>query len=113
MARAVALTGTVTGKPQDFAHTAGEDVTITVTMNPATSLSGWTLSFTTTEDQGSALITKTTSSGITVTDATNGIFTVTLAAADTSALPGSYGYRIRRTDSGQNTLLAYGTHNVL
>ena len=45
----------------------GEDVVLTVTMSPATNISGWTLQFTLRKQYGdtTALVTKTIGSGIT------------------------------------------------
>ena len=53
----------------------GEDVVLTVTMSPATNISGWTLQFTLRKQYGdtTALVTKTIGSGITITDSTNGV----------------------------------------
>ena len=44
----------------------GEDVTLTVTMSPATTITGWTLQFTLRKQFGdaTALVTKTIGSGI-------------------------------------------------
>lgn len=70
---------------------------------------------------GSAVITKTTSSGITI----NGTFnvnpstntqqaTVTIADTDTSSLaPGTYYWEMKRTDNGNETVLAYGKLELL
>jgi hypothetical protein len=94
----------------------GEDVVLTVTMAPPTSISGWTLQFTLRKQHGdaTALITKTSGAGITVTDSTNGIFKVTLASADTSALDlRAYVYDIQRTDSGSRTVLTIGNLTLL
>jgi hypothetical protein len=94
----------------------GEDVTLTVTMSPATTITGWTLQFTLRKQFGdaTALVTKTIGSGITVTDATNGVFTVSLASADTSGLDlRAYVYDIQRTDSGNRTVLTIGNVTLL
>lgn len=94
----------------------GEDVTLTVTMTPATSISGWTLQFTLRKQYGDtvALITKTIGSGITVTDAGNGVFKIALASADSSALDlRAYVYDIQRTDVGNRTVLTIGNVTLL
>ena len=94
----------------------GEDVVLTVTMTPATAITGWTLQFTLRKQYGdaTALVTKTTGAGITITDATNGIFKVTLASADTAGLDlRAYVYDIQRIDSGNRTVLTIGNLTLL
>ena len=51
---------------------------------------------------GVATITKTIGSGITVTDATAGTFTITLTSANTASLAGSYYHECQVTDSSSN-----------
>jgi hypothetical protein len=54
-------------------------------------------------------ITKTTSSGITLTDPTNGVCRVAIADTDTLALlPGTYFHTLRRTDDDSETVLSFG-----
>lgn len=94
----------------------GEDVTLTVTMSPATNITGWTLAFTVRKSYGdaSALMTKTSGAGITVTDATNGVFKVAIASADSTGLEQrAYVFDIQRTDSGSRTVLTIGTLTLL
>jgi len=94
----------------------GEDVTLTVTMSPATNITGWTLQFTVRKAYGdaAALITKTTGAGITITDATNGVFTVSIASADTLDLEQrAYVFDIQRTNSGNRTVLTIGNLTLL
>jgi hypothetical protein len=56
-----------------------------------------------------AAITKTTGSGITITDGPNGLCEVTIADADTLSLsPGTYFHTLRRTDDGLETVLSFG-----
>lgn len=74
-------------------------------------MSSWTLEFTLSRGSGfSAAVTKTTSSGITITNgsATNDRADVVLDAADTLGLAGNYRYSLRRTDSGEELELAFG-----
>lgn len=102
----------------DIAFYHGEDVTLTVTMSPATNISGWSLSFTVKRALAdtSALISKTTASGITIADAANGVFRIAIASANTNNAnvgPGAYTYDVQRTDSGFRTVLAIGTLTVL
>jgi hypothetical protein len=94
----------------------GEDVVLTVTMSPATAISGWTLQFTLRTQYGdpTALVTKTIGSGIAITDPVNGIFTVSLASADTADLGlRAYVYDIQRIDSGARTVLTIGNLTIL
>lgn len=94
----------------------GEDVVLTVTMTPATSIAGWTLQFTLRKQFGdaAALVTKTTGAGITITDAANGVFKVTVASADTAGLDlRAYVYDIQRTDTGSRTVLTIGNLTLL
>jgi hypothetical protein len=64
----------------------------------------------------SALLTKTTVSGIVIAGVFNAtpasnlqLATVTIADTDTDALnPGLYTYELKRTDAGSETVLAYG-----
>lgn len=95
--------------PQSLRWAQYEQVTVTVTMSPATSISGWTLAFTVRNSDGTLMVSKTTASGITITDAGAGIFTIALATADTGAIPpGVYDFDVWRTNSGNETRLAYG-----
>ncbi len=107
---------TATAVHANFSFYKGEDVVITDTMDPTTAISGWSLQFTLRKNYGdpSPLLTKTIGSGITVTDATNGVFTIALADADTVNLaPGAYVYDIERTNAGNRTVLTIGVLNIL
>lgn len=102
---------------QDFEMHRGQDFSLRVVMSPATDITGWTLQFTlkNTATDASALFTKTTTAGtITISDATNGIFAVTILSANTSGLTsGPYVYDVQRTDSGSRTPIVYGMLNLL
>ncbi len=94
----------------------GEDVVLTVSMTPTTAISGWTLQFTMRTQYGdpTALVTKTNGSGIAITDSVNGVFTVSLASADTAGLDlRAYVYDIQRIDSGARTVLTIGNLTLL
>ncbi len=91
----------------------GEDITITD--QPAgtpVNITGWSIQFTLRQQpslDSAPLVTKTVGSGVTITNASAGIFTVQLAAADTAGLAeGTYYYYIQRTDSGSATVLTAG-----
>jgi hypothetical protein len=112
-----ALTGSLTvSVAQSLSCLAGEAVVITVTMDtpPAGGISGWALAFYLKKAYTdlAALVTKTTGSGITITDATAGVFTITLATADTDQTSGNYVYDVWRTDAGQETALVHGRFSI-
>lgn len=97
----------------DISWYKGEDVIVRVTMTPfGTNITGWTLAFTVRQNYGdtATVISKTSGAGqITITDALNGIFDVTVAAADTSGLvPRAYVFDASRTDSGAASVLSVG-----
>lgn len=83
----------------------GEDYVMTFTMTPLTNILAWTISWrakTTTEDP-TALLT------VNATVLVNGVFVVTLTAAQTATLTlPSYECDAWRTDSGSAALLARG-----
>jgi hypothetical protein len=98
----------------DLRFQAGEAVSLTFSPITSTSISGWTLRFRAYTAQGGTLkLTKTIGSGITVTNASTGAFTVALTATDTSstltAAIGYYYYDVWRTDLGSETELANGS----
>lgn len=94
----------------------GEDVVLTVTLTPPTNITGWSLTFTVKNNLGGTTeVTKDNggTGGISITSAGNGIFTVTILRSDTTGLAiQAYVYDIRRTDSGNNTVLAFGCINL-
>lgn len=94
-----------------------QDVVLRVRMTPPRDITGWTIAFVVkTKLGGSTSISKSTSSGITITSAGRGIIEIALAAADTSGLTISsalasgegYVWEITRTDSGSRLVLARG-----
>lgn len=96
----------------------GQDVTLRFTLDRKRDVTGWTVSFVVRTRIGqTAAISKTA----TLTDTTYGVFTVSLAKADTSGLTVSellsegeeYYWDLKRTDSGANTVLAYGSLELL
>ena len=90
---------------QNYTMFSGDSKVITVTVTDAdgaaVNLTGATISYVIFDD-GSATITKTVGSGITVTDAAAGTFTITLAASDTASLAGAYYHECQVTDSSGN-----------
>jgi hypothetical protein len=96
----------------------GEDKSLTWTIyqsdgTTAQDVTGWALSWTVKRREGdldaSAVLTKTTSSGIELTTPASGIVTVTVADTDTDSLhPQTYYHELKRTDAGFETVLTYG-----
>lgn len=109
-AKALALAPSLTTALVNISHYVGEDITLTCTFASVTSLSGWTTITLRIRERfnGAAVLTKTA----TVTDAVNGVFTFTIAAADTTE-PTTYEYEIQRGDSGSSIVLARGIWQVL
>jgi hypothetical protein len=97
----------------------GEDKTLTITVYQADGatpqdITGWALSYvwkkTLADPDAEAALTKTTSSGITLTTPASGICTVTIADTDTDHLPArTYVHELKRTDAGSETVLTTGT----
>lgn len=101
----------------DFPFVRGQDGTLTVTLTPATSISGWTIKaeFQKRFGGASGLIVKYLASGfagvsgISLIDGAQGSFALQMKAADTSGLEyGNYSYTISRQDSGFATVLSEG-----
>lgn len=92
------------------------DATLTDTLDPAVNITGWALECSVRKQYGGTeLISKTTGAGtITITDATNGVFTVAFYDTDTEDLePGAYIYNILRTDAGSEAILSSGFINLM
>jgi hypothetical protein len=117
---ALSLVGSVTVSrlPQSLSCVYGEAVEITLTMDapPAGGVSGWTLGFWLKKSQGAdppaPVVTKTSGAGIALVDATAGVWTVTLAGADTRQTPGTYYLDCWRTDAGDEAALAQGRLSI-
>lgn len=101
----------------DFSFHRGEDFSQPVVIKNAAgtavvNITGWTLAFTMREwwDQtGSATLSRTTATGITITDGAAGEATITFTKANTETLtPKTYVYDLSRTDSGQQSVLMVG-----
>lgn len=77
-------------------------------------ITGWAISWMlkrkATDADANALITKTTSSGITVLDALQGEISVAIADTDTDSLRANiYRHELKRTDAGFEAILAFGS----
>src|SRR5262249_40426007 len=90
--------------------TAGEDLTLSLLLDPVQDLSAWPLQLVVTDRSGNVLLTKTTPSQITVTDGPNGRANIAVTAQDTGTTlgPGFWNYRVSRTDAGDATFLVKG-----
>jgi hypothetical protein len=109
-AKALSLTPSLTTALANISHYVGEDCLLTCTFAATTSLSGWTTVTLRIRERfnGDVVLTKTAA----ITDAVNGVFTFTIAAADTTE-PATYEYEIQRGDSGSSVVLARGLWQVL
>ena len=93
-----------------------EDEVFSVTVSPAQDITGWNFKFTVLQDYAAttALVSKTSGSGISITLASAGTLTVTVVKADTASLtPRAYVYQLRRTDSGSESVIQWGTFVLL
>jgi hypothetical protein len=96
----------MTTENQDVSIVQGDSVTLTVTVTSggvAKNLTSATIKWSCARSaDGSAALSKTTSSGITITNAAGGIFQVALSKTDTAALLGYYYHEAEVTDAGGN-----------
>ena len=95
-----------------LAFHVGEDVTVQVTISPVVDITGWTLVMTARLTLGVlplAFQKSTGGFGIVITSGPLGVFNITVASADTSALAAvEYFYDIQRTDVGFRHVLVEG-----
>lgn len=88
---------------QDITMWQGDTKVITCTTYNATggitNLTGGTIEYKLYETDYTVQVTKTTSSGIVITDAANGVFQVTLSPSDTLTLLGTYLHEAELTDA--------------
>lgn len=96
---------------QSIAFFNGENVTLNGVLNPVVDITSWAMQFAVRGTAGgTAIITKTVGSGITIVSGPASTFTVVLLSADTATQPpGAYVYDLQRTDSGHHTELLTGT----
>jgi hypothetical protein len=103
-----------TGEDKDLVFT----IYTTNAQTVAQDITGWTVSWmlkaNKTDADGSALLTKTTVSGIVLTTAASGILTVSLTDTDIASLKGGvlYFHELKRTTDGQETVLSYGAFTL-
>lgn len=96
---------------------SGTNITLQFTMTPATSVAGWGVALTFRQTVSSNAIIKqytTGGGGITITDSTNGVWSVQMSRADTLLFgtSGTYAYDFKRTDVGSEAVLTYGAFQV-
>ena len=98
----------------DISFHRGEDITLRVTVT-GVDISGWSLQFALARGYGqdTEFLKATGGSGIDITDGQAGEFEVTIEDTDTAALyTGGYVWDLKRTDAGQEAVLAYGNLNL-
>ena len=93
----------MTKQNQDFLMWSGDNKTITVTVydndDVVVDITNVAITWELSQNVDSvALISKTAGSGITLSDPTNGIFTITLDPANTGSLSGRYYHEAEITD---------------
>ena len=99
----------------------GEDVTIQVSViddnAAAVNITGFNFQADIRIEREGAvqIITKSSGSGITITDGAGGVYEIILSSADTKKLrvPATYFWDTWRTDNGKKAQLAYGELEVL
>lgn len=113
-ARSIALTWQIPAFGVQFDIYDGEAATLTFTRASAAAITSWNIAFNVKQFHGDSTALLTLAGSI--TDATNGVFTVSLTATHTgttlSALQ-SYVFDVWRTDSGSETMMAFGTLTLL
>jgi hypothetical protein len=88
----------------------GEDVVLYFQLTPPQDISSWTLTSSVKNKLGGTL---QFSPSVTVVDGGRGRFKASLTRTNTSALaPGDYVWDVRRTDPGNNAVLAHGEMTV-
>lgn len=78
-------------------------------------LTGWTITFVVYDSAGAVSLTLSSpSSGVTVTNASGGVFTVAMTAAQTTGLgQGSFTYKLSLTSGSNVIVLAVGRFNCV
>jgi hypothetical protein len=90
----------------NLAFFQGEDILLNFALFPPADITGWTLTGTVKDKLGGTTQFTFTP---TITNAGKGLFQVSWPRSQTSALnPGDYVWDVRRTDTGQNSVLANG-----
>lgn len=89
----------------------GEDIVLTVTIAGSGTIDGWTFEANLRDlKRNELVVTKTSGSGVTITDAPNRVIEVVIADTDTESLRSdTYLYDIWRTNDGLESCLCDGT----
>jgi hypothetical protein len=87
-----------------------QDLVFQFTMATPQDITGWSITFAVNDSLGGTnRITKTVGSGITITDPGRGVIQVAIAKTDTNSLNiQDYVWGLKRTDAGNNVMLARG-----
>lgn len=95
-----------TGYQELRAFTA-EDLAVTITVEGAGSINGWTLAGHLWDPSGTELAGAV---AVAITDAVNRVITATIAgqSLDATAYYASYRFEVARTDAGSRTVVAWG-----
>lgn len=115
MSRVISFTLSEDTAKTDLLFYAGEDGVIHCQIMPVENITGWALKCTARKTLSvlPVLFTKIIAGGITITDAPNGKFDITILSADTTGVaPGSYFFDIQRTDAGFKSELGIGTLTI-
>ena len=91
----------------------GQAKTYTASAQSPTNISGWNFAFTIRAAVGGQILAQVTSgNGITITDAVNGILSISLTAAQTMWPPYLYYWDLWRTDAGFEDQLGSGQFTI-
>src|SRR5262245_6659823 len=95
---------------QTLEFVRSQDLTLVGRFAQPRDITGWSITFQVRDSLGGASrIVKTVGSGITITDAGRGVVEISRAKADTQGLAiQSFGWDIKRTNSGSSVVLAMG-----
>lgn len=97
---------------QNFDLWSGDDTTLEVTVLDDTGtpvvLTGATLTWKVFTRLGSMLVVKTNGNGIAITDAEHGVCVITLTAADTDVLNGTYHHELQMVQNGITSTVMVG-----
>ena len=83
--------------PEVVVAESGQDLSVTVTMDPATNVTGWTTTAVVRAYNGGSAVA---TGSVVITTAATGVFTITFTAASLTLAPGAYVWEFLRTNSG-------------
>lgn len=91
---------------------AGQAITYTVSPPQPANVTNQTFAWNLYDASGNILVQLTNGNGITITDPINGVFSITLTAANTLQTPGKYNWDFWRIDAGFQDQLASGSFTI-